>query len=62
MILALLPCVHHFVIEPPNGPISIGRCKKCGWEREYENHKFPDYNTRPTKRVPVEDQVEMIYD
>ena len=30
-------CRHHDVIEFPDGPISIGRCQKCGREKEYEN-------------------------
>ncbi|MFL2664748.1 MAG: hypothetical protein ACJ0G8_02145 [Dehalococcoidia bacterium] len=29
------PC--HWVIEPPNGKLSIGKCKKCGIEKEFEN-------------------------
>ena len=31
-------CVHHWVIETPNGPTSRGVCKKCGWERNYANY------------------------
>jgi hypothetical protein len=30
-------CVHHWSIEPPNGTISIGRCKICGDTREFRN-------------------------
>ena len=30
-------CVHWERIDFPDGPISIGTCKKCGREREYEN-------------------------
>ena len=41
----------HWVIEPPNGPVSIGKCKKCGTQKEFKN-SF-EYNTwhgeRPTK-------------
>ncbi|KKM80046.1 hypothetical protein LCGC14_1343710 [marine sediment metagenome] len=62
MIAVAAPCVHHDIIEMPHGPVCIGVCKYCGREKEYENHKFPDYNSRPTKRVPLEDQVEMVYD
>jgi len=29
------PC--HWVIEPPNGKLSTGKCKKCGKEKEFEN-------------------------
>ena len=30
-------CVHHWVIEPPNGAVSKGRCKACGEEKEFRN-------------------------
>ena len=30
-------CVHHWVIDPPNGAISKGRCKVCGEEKEFRN-------------------------
>ena len=28
--------VHHWTVESPNGPTSIGTCE-CGEEREFEN-------------------------
>ncbi len=56
------PCVHHDIIEVPDGPISIGTCKKCGREREYENHKFPDYNSKPMKKPSIDDEQERIWD
>ena len=31
-------CVHHWVIEPPEGPVSKGVCKICGAEREFDNY------------------------
>ena len=41
----------HWVIEPPNGPVSMGKCKKCDVEKEFKN-SF-EYNTwlgeRPKK-------------
>ncbi len=41
----------HWVIEPPNGPVSMGKCKKCGIQKEFKN-SF-EYNTwhgeRPAK-------------
>ena len=41
----------HWVIEPPNGPVSMGKCKKCGTLKEFKN-SF-EYNTwhgeRPSK-------------
>ena len=30
-------CVHHWVIDPPNGAVSQGRCKVCGEEKEFRN-------------------------
>jgi len=30
-------CVHHWVIEPPNGRVSRGVCKKCGMEMDFYN-------------------------
>lgn len=34
-------CVHHWVIDPPEGRASIGTCKKCGTSEEFRN-SFPD--------------------
>ena len=31
------PCVHHWVLEEPNGPTSTGTCRKCGTVRVYQN-------------------------
>ena len=33
-------CVHHWLIEAPEGPVSKGICKKCGEEKEFQNY-FP---------------------
>ena len=30
-------CVHHWVIDPPNGAVSKGSCKVCGEEKEFRN-------------------------
>lgn len=30
-------CVHSWLIEPPNGPSSIGRCLHCPAQREFLN-------------------------
>lgn len=30
-------CSHFWIIEPPNGPTSIGVCKWCGEVAEFEN-------------------------
>jgi hypothetical protein len=36
-ILQAPTCQHHWIIESPSGPTSIGRCKLCGAEREFPN-------------------------
>lgn len=30
-------CTHHWVIEPPNGAVSVGKCRHCGERREFRN-------------------------
>ncbi len=30
-------CNHHWLIDPPSGPISTGHCKLCGVERNFPN-------------------------
>jgi len=30
-------CIHHFIIEEPNGPQSEGVCKNCGAEKQFSN-------------------------
>ena len=31
-------CRHHWVIQPADGPISIGSCQICGVSREFKNY------------------------
>ncbi len=31
------PCAHHWLIAPPNGPTSLGTCKKCEATQEFSN-------------------------
>ena len=31
-------CSHHWVIESPDGPTSVGRCKYCGAVKEFSNY------------------------
>ncbi len=28
-------CVHHWILDPPRGELTFGRCKKCGEERQF---------------------------
>ncbi len=37
IIVEVVVCSHHWVIQTPDGPVSIGRCKVCGEEREFNN-------------------------
>ena len=30
-------CMHHWVIDSPNGPTSVGVCKVCGERSEFRN-------------------------
>ena len=30
-------CVHHWLIDPPEGPVSKGVCKLCGEVKEFPN-------------------------
>ena len=30
-------CPHHWIIETPGGPTSIGTCKLCGAKQEFRN-------------------------
>ena len=30
-------CVHHWIIESPDGPTSFGICKHCGVVKEFSN-------------------------
>ena len=31
-------CTHHWLIEPANGPTSVGVCQECGAEAEFQNY------------------------
>jgi len=33
----VIPCVHHWIIEPANGPVSQGACQVCGEVRGFKN-------------------------
>ena len=30
-------CVHHWIIDPPEGPTSAGVCARCGESRQFRN-------------------------
>lgn len=31
-------CKHYWIIDTPSGPMSKGRCRLCGLEREFKNY------------------------
>ncbi len=35
--ISTITCAHHWVIDTPAGPLSKGRCKLCGLDREFRN-------------------------
>ena len=39
-------CCHWFIIESPEGPTSIGVCKKCGLVKEYDTAYGYLYNNK----------------
>ena len=52
-------CTHHWVIEPPNGAVSKGKCKNCGMDQEFRNSfeysswygtKSPNAKKQPAKK------------
>ena len=32
-----MACKHHWVIDRPKGPLSVGVCQRCGERREFRN-------------------------
>ena len=39
-------CQHHWVVEPPAGPVSKGVCRSCGEERDFLNYTKGRFNIR----------------
>ncbi|MFC1873087.1 hypothetical protein ACFLYV_05215 [Chloroflexota bacterium] len=39
-------CLHHWNIEEPDGPVSVGVCKLCGATRHFSN-TMPEFMPRP---------------
>jgi hypothetical protein len=55
----IVPCSEndencHWIIDPPNGPVSVGHCKKCGSSKEFKN-SF-EYNTWHGERPAAKDK------
>lgn len=47
-------CVHHWIINEPDGPTSEGVCKKCGAKKLFPNYMFADKNFK-VSREPLQD-------
>ena len=43
-------CIHHWILEPPNGPVTEGICKKCDRIKKFDNSE--NLNKR-ARRNPV---------
>ncbi len=46
----VVACKHHWIIETAAGPVSIGRCRLCAEEREFNNSlgfMASSWTTRP---------------
>ena len=47
-------CTHHWVIEPPNGAVSAGKCRMCGEKREFRNsYEYSSWYGTKTPPKPV---------
>ena len=44
-------CLHHWVIDPPNGPVNKGTCRSCGEERDFLNYNEGDYGAYVPSRA-----------
>ena len=50
-------CAHHWMIETVDGPVSKGKCRLCGEEREFANSADYGY-TWPLNRDPASSQIQ----
>jgi hypothetical protein len=52
-------CKHHWIIEPPSGETSMGRCKLCGAARGFRNYiEAPTDGYKKSPKKAVEHSVE----
>lgn len=44
-------CRHHWLIVPPNGHFSLGKCKHCGAEKQFSNfEKYSSWSRESASR------------
>ena len=51
-------CLHHYILEPPNGVNCLGVCKKCGATKIHSNELGKKVVARETRRGFVQKVVE----
>ena len=51
--VGMAECTHRWVIDSPNGPTSMGTCKLCGADREFQNASAWDWSTWRTTEKKV---------
>ena len=44
---------HHWLIASPDGAWSSGRCKNCGWEKDFRNYSEGDFSTSFERELMV---------
>lgn len=48
-------CVHYWVIDSPEGPMSRGMCKFCGAENQFQNYiSYPTWHDEKWKYRQLE--------
>ena len=49
----MTPCIHHWRISIPRGPVSKGRCKKCGERKMFKNYADWELNLGNWATMPM---------
>ena len=48
-------CLHHWMIPPADGPVSLGVCQFCRETREFKNSfEIPDYGRDPSRKTTLD--------
>lgn len=48
-------CAHHWIIDPPDGPVSSGECRNCGAVKNFQNWTPKKAGTLP---LPSKEEIE----
>ena len=51
-------CVHHWEIEPSNGPLSRGVCKRCKSMRDFQNSIYVEKQQSTLEKDTSDDEKE----